>query len=353
MAAGESFTVGSSRRGRGGESGEQAGAARAESLEERLIKLLQAFALSHLGDEAVPRDTVDAELGKLAHDLAQHPAQWRAWHEARQSRESPDLARAFADSFVHAIHERNQFVTVTTEIQRMLHERFSELLARLRAAVNPAGDEVDEAGVRAALETLLGDVASLVDRLVETNLDPRFVIGQATCSEYSPEVQLEVLGLSLDTLLDPILDLGCGPGARLVRYLRDQGREATGLDRAVDEGEWTTRGDWLRHPLGADRWGTVVSHMALTTHFLHHHLRPDGEPEAYARRYMEVLGALRSGGAFVYAPGVPFIEELLPRHAYDVLTMPVASLADTEVDQALRLHFGASVLHACRVTRLA
>ncbi len=69
--------------------------------------------------------------------------------------------------------------------------------------------------------------------------------------------------------------------------------------------------DWLEAPLEPGAWGTVISHMAFSNHFQFHHRYRHGSVEPYARRYMAVLRALRPGGSFCYAPGLPFIEAYL------------------------------------------
>jgi hypothetical protein len=178
-----------------------------------------------------------------------------------------------------------------------------------------------------------------------------FLAGRPIRLEYSPELQLRVLHAEVDELLEPILDLGCGEHAALVRFLREHGKEAFGVDRAAPRRRFVFRADWLDWPLEPGRWGTVLSHQGLSTHFLHHHLRPDGEAERYARRYMDVLRSLRPGGSFRYAPGLPFIEALLPAAEFHVETFPVEELSGSEVDAALRAAVGTGVLYACRVTR--
>jgi hypothetical protein len=168
---------------------------------------------------------------------------------------------------------------------------------------------------------------------------------------YSPELQLRILQATLAQLQDPILDLGCGPKAELVTFLRAQGKEAFGVDWAVKAGSFLWRADWLDLPLDAKRWGAVISHMAFSSHFLHQHLHPNGHPERYARRYMEVLQSLKAQGSFWYAPGLPFMEKLLPRDDYAVETFPVSELLGSKIDQALQTVVGQSVFYSCKITR--
>ncbi|MGB8953820.1 MAG: class I SAM-dependent methyltransferase, partial [Tumebacillaceae bacterium] len=138
------------------------------------------------------------------------------------------------------------------------------------------------------------------------------------CAEYTPELQLQLLGIDAENIQEPILDLGCGEHGRLVHHLRERGYQAIGVDRTVIESSHLIKSDWLQMPVTNETWGTVISHMAFSNHFAHHHMRKDGEPEGYAKMYMSILRSLKKGGRFYYAPGLPFIEELLPPEQYRV-----------------------------------
>jgi hypothetical protein len=169
------------------------------------------------------------------------------------------------------------------------------------------------------------------------------------CAEYSAALQLRVLDLDPAALPEPILDLGCGAGATLVRELRRLGKDAHGLDHAEGSEPFLHVADWLDFDLGHGRWGTVLSHMGFSNHFVHHHLRSGETAARYARRYMQVLGALRPEGLFAYAPGLPFLERLLPPERYALSRHPVSELAGTAVDRELEAALGESVLYSCQV----
>jgi len=134
---------------------------------------------------------------------------------------------------------------------------------------------------------------------------------RSPCEEYTAEFQLALLGLDFSDLKEPVLDVGCGPNACLVEALRDHGVEAYGLDRLMSESSYIYASDWLDFQFAPAAWGTIISNMAFSNHFWHHHLRMDGQHVAYARKYMEMLQSLKQGGKFVYAPGLPFIERFL------------------------------------------
>ena len=133
---------------------------------------------------------------------------------------------------------------------------------------------------------------------------------QPICANYSPEVQLEVLGLNAAKMMEPVLDLGCGDG-QLVHHLQVLGFDAVGIDRIGPSG--MSQGDWFGAPLPPARWGTIIAHQSVSLHFQSAHLRSAAHATRYAHLFMSILGALKPGGCFVYAPAVPFIEQLLPR----------------------------------------
>ncbi len=44
------------------------------------------------------------------------------------------------------------------------------------------------------------------------------VLKRVACAEYSPALQMEILGLRMEDLPAPVLDLGCGKSGALVGY---------------------------------------------------------------------------------------------------------------------------------------
>jgi SAM-dependent methyltransferase len=169
---------------------------------------------------------------------------------------------------------------------------------------------------------------------------------EVTCAEYTPELQLRVL--SVDMLRAPVLDVGCGPNASLVRHLRERRVDAMGLDRALDA-ELGVAGDWLNYDYGQARFGSIVSHQSFSLHFLHHHHGSGDEAYDYARTYMNILRALVPGGLFAYAPGLPFIEGILEPTKYRVQRVAFApelrvpALVDVEQRTGLMLSYATHV----------
>jgi len=143
-------------------------------------------------------------------------------------------------------------------------------------------------------------------------------IRSAVCHEYSPELQLNILKIDVTNLMEPILDIGCGKSGRLTKYLSSKGLKVVGVDRIVENSALFVQSEWLQYRLKKNFWGTVLAHMSFSNHFVFHHLYRYGVPEKYAQRYMDILAALKTGGRFMYAPGLPFIEMYLPRSKFTV-----------------------------------
>lgn len=259
----------------------------------------------------------------------------------------------FADRMTYFIHRKNQFIVVGQEERDDLIAVYDTFLSGYRDALLTSSrkvtlaDKLEQVMVRHQL-----NLVGFTHDLVSSNVGLVDVFSEAVCSEYSPALQLSLLQTEPEHMLEPILDLGCGEEAHLVHYLRERGKLAFGLDRLVAAGSYLLKADWLDYPLEQHAWGTIISHMGFSNHFLHHHLRRNGHPERYARRYMEILGALRPGGSFVYTPGVPFVEDLLPQDAYAVQRFTLSALSGSSIDASLQARLGQMVLYSCRVTRL-
>jgi hypothetical protein len=272
-----------------------------------------------------------------------------SWSGLSKEAPSSPLSAAFEDAPASALARhfrllllrRQQFLT----IERPMIDRLGALYARLTPELHALLSSATEQALRGELERLL-DLER--EELARFLADLPGSAERTTCGEYSAELQLEVLGLSLDDLAQPVLDVGCGEQALLVRWLAERGVEAFGLDRHA-QGARVIRADWLEFEFGANRFGTIVSHQGFSLHFLRHHLAPGDLARRYALAYRAILGSLRKNGCFVYAPGLPFIERLLPAPFVVERTELPDALAED-----IRSAFAASgedVAYACHVSR--
>ena len=143
-------------------------------------------------------------------------------------------------------------------------------------------------------------------------------IEPVACSEYSAALQLGILAIDPESLMQPVLDVGCRKEGNLVKFLEKQGIEVCGIDRFSFEATNLFTCDWLEFDFGRSKWGTIISNLGFSNHFNHHHLREDGHYIAYAKAYMDILHGLKPGGSFYYAPDLPFIEKYLDKEQFQV-----------------------------------
>lgn len=141
-------------------------------------------------------------------------------------------------------------------------------------------------------------------------------IESVACSEYTPQLQIDILQIDINHIVEPVLDIGCGREGNLVFYLRQNGIEAYGFDRFATDISPLCNSDWFEFNFGKDKWGTIVSNLGFSNHFKHHHFRKDGDFINYTKRYIEILNSLKIGGSFHYAPDLPFVEQYLDTNKY-------------------------------------
>jgi hypothetical protein len=145
-----------------------------------------------------------------------------------------------------------------------------------------------------------------------------FDISPVACSEYKPDLQINVLKIDTRTLMEPVLDIGCGKQGNLVNYLCELGIETCGIDRFLFTANNLTNSDWLEYNYGTEKWGTLISNLGFSNHFKHHNLRADGNYIEYGKKYMDILKSLKIGGRFHYAPDLPFIEQYLDNRQFEI-----------------------------------
>jgi hypothetical protein len=240
------------------------------------------------------------------------------------------LVRLFVISTLEFTYANNQFVHVDGQKELQLENLYRSYLLDMKAILIA---EKTPLAIRGGLKKLIAkhfedlrsNLENYFDPDIELDIEGNMIFNRVICRQYSPEFQLDILGISLEDLREPILDFGCGKSGRLVSYLTERGFQAFGVDRIVEPAEHIIAADWLNFKLEPGTWGTIISHMAFSNHFSFHHLYKNGNPEPYARQYIAILSALFPGGAFYYSPGLPFIEELLPASSYTVTRRKVSA----------------------------
>ncbi|HQT54342.1 MAG TPA: hypothetical protein PKX06_12790, partial [Phenylobacterium sp.] len=212
-------------------------------------------------------------------------------------------ASDLADQLVRWLHRHNQFLYATAQTRAELGQVYAQTLADTAELLAEARTEQE---VKDGLPQLLAEHHQRLALALKVAFGAR--LRDTVQAEYSPGLQIAVLGLS--QVETPVLDVGCGATAALVDYLRDAGIEGVGMDRDA-QAPGVVQADWLTQDYGRGIWGTVISHLGFSLHFLHHHLSDHELAFDYARAYMRILASLRVGGRFAYAPALPFLEAVL------------------------------------------
>lgn len=151
---------------------------------------------------------------------------------------------------------------------------------------------------------------------IYSSADPE--IRPVTCAEYSADLQMKILQLDIEHLAQPVLDIGCGTKGILVSYFGSIGISAYGIDRFKFSAPNLISANWLEYEYGVKKWGTIVSNLGFSNHFIHHNLREDGNYINYGKVYMKILFSLKIGGCFHYAPDLPFIEQYLDENQFEL-----------------------------------
>ncbi|HZG76231.1 MAG TPA: class I SAM-dependent methyltransferase [Paenibacillus sp.] len=225
-----------------------------------------------------------------------------------------ELVTYATEKVIRRFVQANQFLNFTeTDFQKL-----KELYRRFFNTILDRSTGADRVTCKKVIACFHEHYQALRTFLTETNGSEIFrkymespYLFEVVCAQYRAEFQVKLMGLDENALIEPVLDIGCGQDAHLVRYLRAQGIQAFGIDRTVHTAEFAAAANWLDYPLAPDSWGTVISHMAFTNHMGHHLFRKDGDYAAYVGKLVEILKSLKVGGSFVFSPSIPFLETVL------------------------------------------
>ncbi|PKL25802.1 MAG: hypothetical protein CVV47_03940 [Spirochaetae bacterium HGW-Spirochaetae-3] len=138
------------------------------------------------------------------------------------------------------------------------------------------------------------------------------------CAEYSPGFQKKILRVDGDSLMQPVMDIGCGQKASLVKELRKDGVKAFGIDQYISTDKHITCESWMDFKFNDSTWGTILAHMSFSNHLRRCITFNDADLPRYKEKYSEILGSLRHRGSFIYCPSLPEIEAGIDRQKYNV-----------------------------------
>ena len=207
----------------------------------------------------------------------------------------------------------NQYYSIDTDSREDLKKIYSELIEEIKSRTTTT-DKISENHYRRLKDWLLkyNSFAEKVYNKSEPYVEP------VPCAEYTSELQLELLHINIGKIVLPVLDIGCGKQANLVKFIENREIEVIGIDRFRFAAENLYTADWLDFDYGRNQWGTIISHLGFSNHFKHHNLREDGNYMGYAQAFMKILYSLKIGGSFHYIPDLPFIEQYLDNKQFKI-----------------------------------
>ena len=222
---------------------------------------------------------------------------------------------SFASSMLlNRLYSINQFLQVDEQQVQILEDIYRRTWRKI----------VETKNIQATLEAhhypeLAGWIADLYPADFLDHLKKSPTIGCVVCVEYSPQLQIGLLRIDVGNIKQPLLDIGCGSTAGLVRHLRALQIEAYGIDRQIEKGEaYLNPMDWFSYRFEPGTWGTITSNMAFTNHLLYTYHHDTAQLGLYVHKFNEIVASLVTGGSFHYAPSVPFLEQRLETDEYIV-----------------------------------
>lgn len=207
----------------------------------------------------------------------------------------------------------NQYYSIDSKARNELRDVYSELVKCIQTKSSSIED-IAKNHYRKLQQWIITN-NSFAERVYQDNNQRADIV---TCSQYTPELQLDLLRIDIARLKQPVLDIGCGKDSLLVNYLTKNGINVVGIDRYKFNSFNLLTTDWLEYDYGKNIWGTIISNLGFSNHFQHHNLRIDGKYIEYAKTYMRILEALTVDGQFHYVPELPFVEKYLERQKYEI-----------------------------------
>jgi hypothetical protein len=249
-----------------------------------------------------------------------------------------ELVTHCIDSTKRYTYERNQFVNFTAEYDELLNAEYVDFMRQTRTALQNGKTETGlEAEMVAVLkvhhERLRLIMASYCVTYQDNNLSENPLLRTVPCEEYSAGFQLSVMGIELHELVEPVLDIGCGTKGTLVNYLRGRGITAYGVDRLAPESPHFFRNDWFDFDYSEHRWGSILAHQSLSTHFIYSYLHQPISIEKFTKLTMNILVSLPVGSFLGYAPGLPFFESQVEKLGRFKIARQKISMRLPEVEQ--------------------
>ncbi|TKK72000.1 hypothetical protein FC093_03030 [Ilyomonas limi] len=233
------------------------------------------------------------------------------------SEEEEELLLYTTQVTLSTLYQINQYYQFDQQAEKQLKSIYKQLLLDIKIESDGEPD-FDNLAKTHYLRLQKWLIAQHPETLTYYPTTQPVIENTVVCAEYSALTQLNTLGISITNLQEPILDVGCGKEHNLVNYLQKKGYNVYGIDRDIVSSENLVRSSWMDYKFQPDHWGTIISHLGFTNHFIHHHLKAGSDHLLYAKKYIEIIQSLKIRGRFYYTPDLPFIEFYLDPYQYSI-----------------------------------
>jgi hypothetical protein len=234
------------------------------------------------------------------------------------------MAAAAAAAFIEKIYARNQFIHLEGQAKEALKQIYVDswhTLLRSRQLESTLRDQ--------HYPKIKRFLASHYPKALAEGLRPATELSRVPSSEYSAELQLRLLRVDLDSLKEPILDIGCGAEAHLVRFLRLKHLEAYGFDRSIeDTTDYLFQADWFDYEYGSAKWGTIISNLSFANHVVFAQRYNESRVIQYLIVFSKILDSLVGGVQFIFAPAPDLLAGQVDQTRYAIERWEIASAVD-------------------------
>jgi hypothetical protein len=215
--------------------------------------------------------------------------------------------------FLNECIKRNQYLYFSTNKYERIQNLYKQLVLKLVEL--PIGTSIT--AIRKIVKEHRKNLIKILEEVEGISEEKRFLF---PCAEYSMDLQLKILRISLESLKEPVLDIGCGKNALIVKELLKMHKAIYGIDQYM-QSEFEQNifcVNWLEFDYKPNYWETIISHMAFSNHFIYALNSGTAALHDYEKTYHKILSSLKVGGTFIYAPSIKHIEEKLNREKYVV-----------------------------------
>jgi hypothetical protein len=234
-----------------------------------------------------------------------------------------NLAADAAEAFVGKIYALNQYIQIDTQSKEALKQIYIETWHKLVET-----REVESTIRSYHYPKIKAFMEAKYPQTLAAGLKTATHLGHVPSSEYSAEHQMKLLRLELQTIKEPILDVGCGGEAYLIRFLRSKNFEAYGFDRLIrDRTSYLSEADWFDYEYGYGRWGTILSNLSFANHLVYAQRYEAATPAMYLKTFLKMLDSLKVEGTFIYAPAVDQLEKQIDPIKYRIEKWEISPVA--------------------------